>query len=464
YGDAGMALAGYLVETVSKIPFEKYIDQNIFQTLNMRHSSFSQPLPANLSADLAVGYTPENGRYSPTPFLCGHSVPTIGLSTTATDMAHFMIAQLESGRYANKQILDSATVQEMQRQQFTHFPQHIKAAGSAYGFYERLQNHQRALEHGGNLYGYTSQVFLLPEHHMGFFVAFNTEDNSEIRERLIKQFLDRYYPQQKQPGASPKADLSEAARKRSQQISGTYRFIRYPHRSIAKFWIICFGSRPDLHLEANSNGTFTLLPRGTKWVETEPWLLRYQDVDDVLDSNNYLTIQQDHQGNPVEMALSNYIYVAYEKLKWYESVDLHRTVLGFCCLVFLVDCGFFVRVFINRRRYRRFLKQPKLARLSQLIAAVAAALNLLFVIGIFWVIGSINQWEFFTGMPPVVIALLWLPIGTTVLTVGLLTISLLVLRDKQRSVLSRLLYILTSLTSGIFLLLLNYWNLLGFHF
>ena len=464
YGDAGMALAGRLVEAVSGMPFIEYVNQNILQPLDMEHSSFLQPLPAELSANLATGYASAHGGYDPTPFLCGYSVPTIGLSTTAIDMAHFMIAQLEGGLYANQQILSNATVEEMQRQQFTHFPKHVKAAGSAYGFYERLQNHQRALEHGGNLYGHTSQIFLLPEHGIGFFIAFNTDDKSELRERLIKQFLDHYYPQQKQPGPPLEPDLSAAAQDRSRQISGIYRFVRYPHDSIAKFWTICFGSRPDLRLEANSDGTFTLLPRGTRWVEVEPWLLRYRDADDMQDSNNYLSVRQNASGQVTGMALSNYVFVAYEKLNWHESVQLHKRILAGCCLIFLATCGSFLGIFVHRRSHKWFLKQSKFTRLSRVLTSVTAALNLLFVAGILWLVASVNYWEFFTGIPAFVVALLCLPIAATVLTLGMPIVALLAWKDKRWSVPSRLLYLLTTLASGVFLILLNYWNLLGFRF
>lgn len=464
YGDAGMALAGHLVETISGMPFADYIDRNIFTPLDMGHSSFLQPLPTGLNANLATGYALVDGEYRPTPLLCGYSVPTIGLSTTATDMAHFMIAQLEGGRYADQQILSQATVQEMLRQQFTHFPKHIKVAGSAYGFYERLQNHQRALEHGGNLYGHTSQIFLLPEQGIGFFVAFNTDDKSDLRERLIKQFLDHYYPQQKQSGSAPKPDLSATAQERSRRISGTYRFLRYPHHSIAKFWIICFGPRPDLHLEANPDGTFTLLPRGTQWVEVEPWLLRYRDADDVQDSNNYLNVRQDNRGRVTGVALSNYVFVAYEKVNWYEAVPLHKRVLAFCCVVFLTACGSFLVVSVDRRSHKRFLKQSKFTRLGRVLASVTAVLNLLFVAGILWVVASVNYWEFFTGVPALVVVLLCLPIATAALTIGLPIVALFARKDKRWSVPGRILYLLTTLASGVFLLLLNYWNLLGFRF
>jgi hypothetical protein len=77
---------------------------------------------------------------------------------------------------------------------------------------------------------------------------------------------------------------------------------------------------------------------------------------------------------------------------------------------------------------------------------------------------QINFWEFFLGMPPIIIALLYLPIVSTGLTTGLPIVALLAWRDKRWSVVGRLHYLLIALAASVFILCLNYWNLLGFRF
>ena len=56
YSNYGAALAGYIVERVSGMPFETYVERHIFQPLDMTHSSFRQPLPAALRQFMAKGY------------------------------------------------------------------------------------------------------------------------------------------------------------------------------------------------------------------------------------------------------------------------------------------------------------------------------------------------------------------------------------------------------------------------
>ena len=44
------------------------------------------------------------------------------MMTTATDMAHFMIAHLQDGRYEGVRILNETSAREMHRRQFSHHP------------------------------------------------------------------------------------------------------------------------------------------------------------------------------------------------------------------------------------------------------------------------------------------------------------------------------------------------------
>ena len=45
YSNHGAVLAGYIVEEVSGMPFDDYIEENIYKPLDIQHSTFRQPLP-----------------------------------------------------------------------------------------------------------------------------------------------------------------------------------------------------------------------------------------------------------------------------------------------------------------------------------------------------------------------------------------------------------------------------------
>ncbi|HEX2993227.1 MAG TPA: serine hydrolase, partial [Anaerolineales bacterium] len=56
YSNYGASLTAYIVERVSGLSFDTYVEQNIFVPLGMDHSTFRQPLPESLSTEMASGY------------------------------------------------------------------------------------------------------------------------------------------------------------------------------------------------------------------------------------------------------------------------------------------------------------------------------------------------------------------------------------------------------------------------
>jgi CubicO group peptidase (beta-lactamase class C family) len=87
YSNYGAALAGYIVEQVSEIPFEQYIEQNILEPLEMEHTTPYQPVPAPLVDALATGYVYRNGEFQSQPFEFYQISPAGGASATVSDMA-----------------------------------------------------------------------------------------------------------------------------------------------------------------------------------------------------------------------------------------------------------------------------------------------------------------------------------------------------------------------------------------
>ena len=118
YSNHGYALAGYVLEVVSGVPFDTYMDENILRPLGMQHSSFARVLPEPLQGDLAVGYEGNGASFDPLPPEYSNMVPADGLKTSGADMARFMIAHLHGGQYRQARILSEASIREMHRQQF----------------------------------------------------------------------------------------------------------------------------------------------------------------------------------------------------------------------------------------------------------------------------------------------------------------------------------------------------------
>src|SRR5205809_3475102 len=191
YSNYGATLAGYIVQRVSGEPFEQYADEHIFKPLGMQHSTFRQPLPVSLLPLMSKGY--DVASESDKPFEYVEAAPAGSSSVSAMDMTRFMIAHLQNGRYEGVQILKPETAQLMHSRQYAL---RNDINGMALGFYEENRNGQRIVGHGGDTQYFHSDMHLMLDADVGFFISYNSAGKGEIgaREAVWHKFLDRYFP------------------------------------------------------------------------------------------------------------------------------------------------------------------------------------------------------------------------------------------------------------------------------
>jgi CubicO group peptidase (beta-lactamase class C family) len=157
YSNHGIALVGHLVEAVTGSSFTEYVDAQVLGPLGMTRSRFFLSVP--LSPDLATPYEYRGGEYRKLGYDHDLMGPAGELNTTGTDMARFMIAQLQLGRLGGKRILEEKTARLMQGQHFTHHP---GLDGWCYGFQASENNGVRTIGHGGDWRGFRTSLVLLP--------------------------------------------------------------------------------------------------------------------------------------------------------------------------------------------------------------------------------------------------------------------------------------------------------------
>jgi len=148
--------------------------------------------------------------------------PAGSLSSSAADMAQFMMAHLGDGQLGGARILKPETARLMHSRLFA-----LDDAANAmcYGFYEETRNGQRIIGHGGDTIYFHSDLHLVLEQKVGFFVSYNSAGNSaglgdSPRANLWEAFLDRYYPYSVH--AEPAAGAKDAAK----AVSGIYTLSR----------------------------------------------------------------------------------------------------------------------------------------------------------------------------------------------------------------------------------------------
>jgi CubicO group peptidase (beta-lactamase class C family) len=229
YSNYGTSLAGYIVARVSGQPYDQYIQENILNPLGMMHSAAQSPIQTDLRAQASVGYTYEDGAFKPFPDYLGQPafVPAAAISASATDMARFMIAHLQDGRYGDAntpeaRILKEATAQQMHNTLYTPDP---RLSGTAYGFFDFSDNGQRTLGHSGESHPFNTLLLLLPDQNLGVFVSFNSEGGGNLTNQHLgfeRAFFDHYYPAPAVDTIQPPADFA----KRAARFAGSYRLTR----------------------------------------------------------------------------------------------------------------------------------------------------------------------------------------------------------------------------------------------
>jgi CubicO group peptidase (beta-lactamase class C family) len=247
YSNYGAALAGYIVERVSHEPFEAYVEAHIFAPLGMHDSTFVEPLPARLLPQMSKGYEIRSKPPGKFEFV---SVPPAGsLSATGDDMAKFMIAHLENGRFGEAKILEPATARQM-HETLTRLMAPLN--GIALGFYQQDINGHRVIAHGGDTNYFHSSLELFPDDHVGLYLSLNSAGSQVgwTRLALFEQFADRYFPSSV---TDPVVD-DATARAHARVVAGHYIGARGSFSN----WLAVAGLVAQAEITANADGTVSM--------------------------------------------------------------------------------------------------------------------------------------------------------------------------------------------------------------
>jgi len=266
YSTYNPALAAHAIEQITQTPFKVYLQKNVFEPLGMNHTSITA-VKNEYKQNLAVGYEYGENKYQPLPFQWFHTYPASDINSTATDMARFMIANLQYGTIDGKRFLSEKAAREMQK---THFRNHPRIPGWAYGFYEGTQNNLRFVEHGGSMDdGYSALMTLVPEKNLGIFIACNTESGAFGLAGTVKNaFLNRYFPAPTKPEIPKAKNPLPAALKK---FAGKYQSIIYCHSCPPKTSYV-----PEpFEVKVTDDGMLSFF--GGHWKQIEPMLFILTD-------------------------------------------------------------------------------------------------------------------------------------------------------------------------------------------
>ena len=198
YSGGGFLVLQQLLIDVTRQPFPQLMRDRVLKTLDMRHSTFQQPLPETFAKQAARGHD-VNGETMAGGWFIYPEMAAGGLWSTPSDLARIAIAvqQAKSGKPTN--VLSMKMANEMLSGQMKEFP--VATVSARYGreitnqgLGFRLEGTGRAARfshHGGNV-GYTCFIVAYSETGQGAIVMTNSDNGREFIQEIVRSIAKEY--------------------------------------------------------------------------------------------------------------------------------------------------------------------------------------------------------------------------------------------------------------------------------
>jgi CubicO group peptidase (beta-lactamase class C family) len=375
-----VTLEGYIVQRVSGESFDDYLDQRIFAPLGMSNSTFRQPLPQQFEQQMSTGY--QTASQPPGYFELVGPAPAGSLSTTGADMARFMIAEMKAYSGEDSTLLGRQTAQRMQTTMFRPVPPSV---GMAIGFFERDRNGHRIREHGGDTQFFHSRLAMFMDDNVGIFMSFNSTGKEgaayKIRESLLAQFSDRYFP-----APLPELAKSPDALAHAQVVSGRYASSRRAETTFFKLFTLLGQG----NVASNNEGALTvpgldgLNGQPREWYEVAPFAWR--------DKNGPEQVAAKMQGDRVQMLGADEAggIQVFLPVPWQQSGAWILPVVGIASVILVLTVlAWPIAAWRRRRRGTPLALSPRELSIYR-IARVVALIDVAFLVGWMMIVSAGN--------------------------------------------------------------------------
>ena len=279
YSSHAIALAGLLVEDISKVNLETYMKEKIWDPLNMEMTSMI--IPEEQKSYVSPGYEYYNDTNNAQQWEWYHTYPASEINSTVADMGKYIRMLLNLGASNENQILSREMALAMQQQQLSS---QKEVDGFAYGFYQRTRFNLESISHGGNMLGYSSFLTLIPEKNIGLFIV-NHHEGSDLRNK-VNDAIMKYFGNENKESSKFEGEHNDL-----KVFEGEYRWMTYCHT--------CSETRIPQSRSITSNEDNTLSGFGRKFYQIKPLLFKS------FDGQRTMGFIKDEHGKIKYMSLGN---------------------------------------------------------------------------------------------------------------------------------------------------------------
>ena len=223
YQNMMLMLTGLIDAKVYGEPYAELVQHKIFEPLGMAHTS-AHTMFLSEQADHAIGYA-SAGALSPERPLDLHDVDSIGpagsLVSTVDDLAQWLRLQLNKGSIDGRQLFSPDAIMEQRK------PRMKIIEGMDYGFGWMLGKwgDTPQVDHGGNIDGFSAEVAMLPEKHIGIAILTNANASplpTAAKAAILEELVGPETATKPEPKTTEKTVVKAEFKDADESLVGTY--------------------------------------------------------------------------------------------------------------------------------------------------------------------------------------------------------------------------------------------------
>lgn len=294
YCNSCFLTAGEVIPKVTGRQWENFIEDSIIVPLEMRST---QALSTGIAQkpNVATPYTTSfSGKLTQLPYdKWNNLAPAASIVSNVSDLSHWLLMQLDSGRYKGKRVLPfdvllktrDINIMTGSRKSF-RYPIHFRGYGL--GLFVADYNGRAIYWHTGGAGGMVSNICFVPEERLGLAILTNN-DNQDFFEALRYQILDAYLGVRYTDRSKPQLDFFAAEmNEQLRRITGLKARIKnnkpelpmtsytgnYTNELYGNISISQIGNRLKINFEIKPD-----LNASLDYMDNGEWLLQYSNIE-----------------------------------------------------------------------------------------------------------------------------------------------------------------------------------------
>jgi CubicO group peptidase (beta-lactamase class C family) len=294
YCNSCFMTAGQIIPVVTGQQWENFVHDSLLAPLDMNTSMVLSSGIEKLS-NVATPYTTSyTNQLKQVPFDNWNNLaPAASIISNVNELSHWLLMQLDSGRYNGKQILPWQVLQKTRDINIVtnslkslDYPMHMRV----YGFVLNVDDYNviQVYWHTGGAGGIVSNVCFVPEEKLGIAILTNN-DNQNFFELLRYQVLDAYLgvPYTNR-SLSQLAAFRRGMQEQLNEINGWKARVKgtkpelsltsyagvYANELYGSITISQAGNQLQIHFQTKPDLTATL-----EYMDNEEWLMRYSNIE-----------------------------------------------------------------------------------------------------------------------------------------------------------------------------------------